>query len=302
MPEFSVLPHNAAIITWTVADYEGDFMVSGTPRLDGGNAGAAKDVYFELGTPGVPIEDTGRPAPLTYTAKAEAWFPDGRHLTSRTKILKQDEIDKCRQEYIDYVTVNGKKLEISGVPRNRFIGDINSEFVKNPLDCYAYINPSRAQEIIDLRNSYKELFEIEVKSGYRSPRKNLLFTEGSAETSWHMYGYAVDVVPKPKTDINKNILWAKILPPKILERASSPNIILKYISETEITELLREFVEPTIDLNNNKVPDMLEDLNKNNVPDTLEGITWDKLAPYLIMGASNTPKIISSTDWIHLGR
>ncbi|HAF95285.1 MAG: hypothetical protein A2X34_06495 [Elusimicrobia bacterium GWC2_51_8] len=292
-PEYNTLSGD---IAWSVEDSPADAMDSGD--LVDPAKGPATEFY--VNHPYVPTAEKGRLLPLKYKLQASVMTPKGL-VKSYPRHIKQDAIDKCRQEYIDYVTPTGKKLDVSVVPRSRFSPGVNSEFVLNPLDCYAYIYPSRAQEVLNLRELYKGTFETEVKSGYRSPRKNFN-TPGASETSWHMYGNAVDISPNPNTSTNKNILWPSIASPKMLEKSSTPNVILKYLTSGEV-KIIRNR-----NFNTKYNP---KDTNGDGITDTIQDgdtilqvkdLPWDTLKKYLADSNTNgVPNILENTEWMHLG-
>ncbi|HBB66569.1 MAG TPA: hypothetical protein DCZ93_04585 [Elusimicrobia bacterium] len=110
---------------------------------------------------------------------------DGTML-SASKTVKQDEIDKCRQEYIDF------GIPLAEVGRSRFTLGLDMEYSKDVKDCFAYIYPKiEAQKVVALRNAGHK---VKVTSGYRSPRSNILDI-GSSVNSTHLFGEAVDINP-----------------------------------------------------------------------------------------------------------
>jgi uncharacterized protein YcbK (DUF882 family) len=219
------------IIKWSAIDYPGDLMASGSPYMPTGDSGAQKDMYIVLDGINVPLaENDGRSGPLTYSVGATAVTSAGKTITSRKKILKQDEIDKCRQEYIDVSKLGEDLTEMKyflRYLRNDFTkgvdGAIDSDYVKF-VDCYAHIYPDRAQEVEALRSQVS--FLIDVTSGYRSPRKNRLQrpTPG-VWNSEHQFGGGVDIVPKVITDKDRaekfKALWDNTVCPKILETGAA---------------------------------------------------------------------------------
>jgi hypothetical protein len=166
---------------------------------------------------GVPKAETGRARPLGYKVYAGADVP-GKVVISQRRIVRQDEIDKCRQEYVDMGV--GIRSEIV---RSAFTMGLHEEYA-NPQkikDCYAYIYPeAEAQKVINLRNAGHN---VEVTSGYRSPRYNVLDIKSSTNST-HIFGEAVDIRPTP-SELNAEgwkALWEadQATCPKSLERAS----------------------------------------------------------------------------------
>ena len=222
-------------ITWRVGDAPADNIDSGIPVQP--TPGEVSS--FRASPPSEPI---GRPLPLAY--KVTAGFDyDGKTL-SASKTVKQDEIDKCRQEYIDF------GIELGDVSRSRFTQGLDGEFVGSPMDCYAHIYPIRAEEVKTLRATYN----ISVNSGYRSPRANKFVAKSKAiRTSWHMFGRAIDIEVLPETAINYQGLWNSVGNPKILE--SKSGYLLKRDSSGALI-----IGSETKDVNGNKMPDVFEQI------------------------------------------
>ena len=228
-PEYNTL---SAGIAWTVEDSKDDDMDSGDPD----NPAAGPATYFYVTH--VPEAPTGRQFPLKYKIDASVDTPKGR-VKAYPRSIRQDVIDKCRQEYLDF------DLTLNEVNRSRFTPGTHPEYAQNPLDCYAYIYPSRATEAEGLKTQ----FVIRVNSGYRSPRKNMV-VRGAVE-SRHMFGDAVDIEVLPETPSNYHSLWQSAANPKMLE--ISHTIILKRDSSGELIK-----GNETLDLNKNGIPDVFE--------------------------------------------
>ena len=102
-------------------------------------------------------------------------------------------------------------------------GAIDPDYVRF-IDCFAHIYPSRAQDVENLRASPNINFSIDVKSGYRSPRKNYLQDPRGKWNSSHLFGDGVDIVPKDWQSLTPQVraarfkaLWNNTNCPKILE-------------------------------------------------------------------------------------
>lgn len=204
-------------VVWEVADAPGDFIDSGTPA----QPTAGQISYFTVGSGTFPPAPTGRPLPLSYKVTANI-VHQGVPKKS-VAIVRQDEIDKCRQEYIDF------GIPLTEVARNRF--DIGLDGLGTPYDCYAHIFPKeRYDEVVLLR----EIFTIRINSGYRSPRANKFVAGSNTLRSWHMFGRAIDIEVLPETPLTYYSLWTKTKNPKLLEnsqgylvkRDSSGNLII----------------------------------------------------------------------------
>ena len=285
----------ASNIAWVVEDSERDAMISGNPDDPAPGESTAFDVT-------APTANTGRLLPLKYKIQSSVMTPKGL-VRSYPRHIKQDDIDKCRQEYIDYIAA-GKALNLSEVPRSRFTPGVDSEFLekKDRGDCYAYIYPqARAGEVYSLRGLHQGAFGIEVKSGYRSPRVNYR-TPNASDKSRHMYGDAVDIVPTPKTNATKNTLWPTVGAPKMLEKSVGPNILLKYRTSGEILTI-RNY-----DFNTKYNP---KDTNGDGFTDTVQdgdvilqikNMSWDTLKKYLAdSNGDGISNIVENAEWMHLG-
>ena len=181
-----VLPDDFAeesVVTWNVIDDPRDNYESAIPAQNPVPATDSKfDAVYRVWLDNV---DGGRPSPLRYLVTAKAVAGD-KEVLSPFRELKQDETDKCRQEYVDY------NIGLTEVSKSRFTAGLHLEYSKQVRDCFAYIYPAReAQKVDSLRAAGHA---IVVTSGYRSPRHNILYVK-STVLSAHLYGEAVDVNP-----------------------------------------------------------------------------------------------------------
>lgn len=181
-----VLPDDFAeesVVTWKVIDDPRDNYESAIPAQNPVPATDSKfDAIYRVWLDNVA---GGRPAPLRYLVTAKAVAGDKEAL-SPFRELKQDETDKCRQEYVDY------NIGLTEVAKSRFTAGLHPEYSKGVRDCFAYIYPAReAQKVNNLRAAGHA---VVVTSGYRSPRHNILYVKSTA-LSAHLYGEAVDVNP-----------------------------------------------------------------------------------------------------------
>jgi hypothetical protein len=282
-PEYHALSED---IAWEVVDSPADAMDSGNPAPPANGAAT----YFYVNHPHVPPAPTGRQFPLKYKIQARVTTSEGLVIESYPRHIRQDDIDKCRQEYFD-VSETGKDLRLEPYfgkyTRPHFSPGTDGEFVKFS-DCYAHIYPqSRAQEVVSLRLRFQGEFGITVTSGYRSARHNK--REGGVWNSVHQFGEAVDVQPSPLNGRNIRELWLATDCPKILERMTyiggkkrfeqmlygkcdgtglrDWNGVLiggVFTSNFDIREKGRK------DSNDNEIYDVLEDLNGNNIADIFD--------------------------------
>ncbi|MEW5905559.1 MAG: hypothetical protein AB1734_02130 [Elusimicrobiota bacterium] len=187
-PEYNALSED---IAWEVVDSPADAMDSGNPAPPANGAAT----YFHTSHPPIPAAPTGRQFPLKYKIQASVVTPKGL-IKSYPRHIRQDDIDKCRQEYIDF------EVPIAEVPRSTFTPGIDSEFLeqKDRGSCHAYIYPAaEAQKVNDLRaTGYKP----RVTSGYRSPLRQFelygskIEKRDKVKNSTHIYGQAVDIAPQ----------------------------------------------------------------------------------------------------------
>ena len=204
----------ASNIAWVVEDSERDAMISGNPDDPAPGESTAFDVT-------APTANTGRLLPLKYKIQSSVMTPKGL-VRSYPRHIKQDDIDKCRQEYFDLSTAE-YDLKSPGYfgkyTRPKFSPGTDGEFVKYS-DCYAHIYPqARAQEALSMRDYFRGQFGVTVTSGYRSARHNK--REGGVPNSVHMFGEAVDIQSDPVNGPNMRKLWLQAGCPKILERMVS---------------------------------------------------------------------------------
>jgi len=276
-PEYNVL---SVGIAWTVEDSKDDDMDSGDPD----NPAAGPATYFYVTH--VPEAPTGRQFPLKYKIDASVDTPKGR-VKAYPRSIRQDVIDKCRQEYFDLSTPEYDLTApgyFSRYTRPLFSPGTDGEFVKYS-DCFAHIYPQeRAQEALSLRAGFQGEFGVRVTSGYRSARHNR--REGGVRNSVHQFGEAVDIQAGPVNGANMRKLWLATDCPKILESRKScwrngkmticPLLVLigvcdgSGLSDWKGTLLQGDYAEEfetgsfIIDTNKNGIDDVLEDLNPEN--------------------------------------
>ena len=229
--EAEVLPADwaqGAVVSWTLDDSPADNFITPLPSnlpAAGVRSGFSVDVKN-------PAD--GVPAPFRYRIVANA-AKAGKDVSSKPRAIKQDEIDKCRQEYIDLS--NPEKSEdltaskyFSKYARSEFTlgvdGEKDPDYVKY-ISCLAHVFPKKADVVVGLANNPQIKFKIDVTSGYRSPIKNAGI--GGVWDSSHLFGEGLDIVPEPASPENFKILWENTDCPKILER---PGVVIMAVCKT----------------------------------------------------------------------
>ena len=210
-----------SLIRWTVTDDQEDFINSGTTQLQYAG-GPSSGFSLLVGPGGVPDAATGRPLPLRYKIYAGANVPNKVVVSQPPRMVRQDEIDKCRQEYIDWGNGDLEK-ELGYAPRSKFAVGIAGDFGKY-TDCYANIYPTQeAQVAFNLRSAG---YSLNINSGYRSPRHNIL-TVQSSTSSPHLFGDAVDITPADTSPAGWQELWEAPVAscPKVLEYDKKKTIL-----------------------------------------------------------------------------
>lgn len=218
-------------ITWQVADAPGDYIES----LKSGavvTPPAGAESSFQVLPENLPKADSGRPLPLAY--KVTAGVSKFGEMLYTSKIVRQDEIDKCRQEYLDYSV-----SRFNEVPRSAFTIGMHPQYSQDIKDCYAYIYPRKEMGKVDALLAAG--YTLRVTSGYRSPRANHLLpgigaTVESTRNSTHIFGQAVDMRPINSGDPSAwQELWEadSATCPKSLER--SPTQVMKLCNGTSTT-------------------------------------------------------------------
>ena len=238
--EAEVLPADwaqGAVVSWTLDDSPADNFITPLPSnlpAAGVRSGFSVDVKN-------PAD--GVPAPFRYRIVANA-AKAGKDVSSKPRAIKQDEIDKCRQEYVDF------GIELLKVPRSSFTVGVgmDPEMVKYK-DCLAYIYPSRAQDAKDLVAKFDG---VKITGGYRSPRRNWDIYKDrdpdarAVKTSWHMFGNAVDLdfLPHEAANWKKLWDWEGTTIPKILEAPGGVPMIKK--DSNGLLTIFKPYKEPSL--------------------------------------------------------
>ena len=134
--------------------------------------------------------------------KRDAFIKKGKRIYDQAKKYgKIDDIDKLRQEYVDYNVTVPKRKEFTSV---RKVTVSNRTGLLNYGNYnFAIITSKLTMGITGLKRTLGSKFII--TSGYRNPKKQVTQLRKSA-TSRHCYGDAVDIGTYPKSDKE----WKKI--------------------------------------------------------------------------------------------
>jgi len=176
-------------IIWTVVDSPKDSINSGDPVPEETMAGRTITFF-----PNPPAAPNGRGDPLAYkiTAKVTAY---GYIFPAKPVTITQDEIDQCRQEYIDMnkarVPERGEFSNSGGTEHFTF-DELNSGHYS-----WGIITDALYTGLEATRTNYSH--PMDVSSGYRNPIHNA--DEGGVPESRHIYGLAADIYVR---DLNGN--------------------------------------------------------------------------------------------------
>lgn len=176
--------HNAeGIINWSITGY----YFYGYDPIDSYEETSSPIIL----RPNLPIELSGRGDAVWYDIYA--YFNNKGINVEDYIFIVQDEIDQCRQEYID---IQREGATIWSVPsRNEFSNDKNATyFTFNEFNWGYYTYAIITDVLIDNLDETREQFGrvMITTSGYRNPMKNER-TAGSVLNSQHIYGTAVDI-------------------------------------------------------------------------------------------------------------
>ena len=203
-----VAPYLNGSVKWTV---QGLNTPSGTPSEPvWGNPSR-----FKVVVPPVPAYSAGRGVAMGYGVYARVEQESGSVGSSR-KDIYQDDIDQCRQEYVDM-------NKATKPDRPVFVADPNmsSPYNQGVLPCGAYfILPSRIATFEALDNDVPFYIAVTWDGGYRNPRRN--FAAGGVRNSVHLYGDGLDIVPVSRNGAEMQALWIAAPLPKLLERGAIP--------------------------------------------------------------------------------
>jgi hypothetical protein len=139
-----------------------------------------ESMYFAVPRP--PLSSNARPAPLTYTVTATL-NADSRHFT-----IRQDEVDRLRQQYIDMqkTTVPARATFINSGSSPQ--GNVQFTQIKSPDSDWAIFS------IFGQMDTWQSNYggPLGISRGYSTPAHNDTVA-GAATNSQHIYGNAADV-------------------------------------------------------------------------------------------------------------
>ena len=172
---------NEYLVNWTIEDWPDDDVESGDP--DDPPQGPSGIFTIE----DLPVAPDGRGGPLKYLVAARLEI-EGSVITKEDSI-KQDELDQCRQEYIDL-----NKHFLPGreefVNEGTYVDPGHFPFSEINTGDYSWAIFTIAQHLENIRNAIGSQ-NMPVNSGYRNPVHNANI--GGATESRHIYGDAVDI-------------------------------------------------------------------------------------------------------------
>lgn len=197
-------------VKWTVSGVNN--YVSGTPN----QPHEGNPSVFYVSPPQVPTRPAGRADRMGYEVTSRVEFMDTVYGNPGKLGIYQDEIDKCRQEYIDLKKEYLPTRNLFQLPPSPYYGG----------NCGAYI---MLPATIDAYNAIKVDFHVRITSTYRNPIYNKYVIKSVAPESPHMYGLGMDLAPNliNCNDVNARALRAEQMEllfdsapsPKMLERA-----------------------------------------------------------------------------------
>ena len=181
--EAQMVPPTSALsnsVTWTVDDDPRDAVDCGDPA----DPPAGMTAQFSVNP---PPASNGRGAPLSYRIRATLTVNGQQQ--SQTNYATQDEIDQCRQEYID-MGKNTVPHRGDFVSAATYVDPGSFAFHEINSGDYSVAVFAIAQHLQNIRNQFGH--PMAVNSGYRNPVHNMNLP-GSAPESRHIYGRAADI-------------------------------------------------------------------------------------------------------------
>ena len=199
-----VPPGLADEVTWSVSDWPNDQVASTPPEA--GTLAQGRVVTWR-----VSEQDTTRwpeqephPGPVLLDQKSIAFrviasVVDGQGLSGESEphVVRQDEIDTIRQEYVDFLLPFGG-LRVPTRGDFALHARCNIVCVHNGDYGFAIVDPRFEPALDDLRAAWPLQWQVNVT--YRNP-VHQRYHVGSVTNSWHQYGCAADLqtFPVPRT-------------------------------------------------------------------------------------------------------
>jgi hypothetical protein len=198
-----------------------NWQVSGVNAVSGTPTPPQKGRYseFYVRNPPVNIIPKGRGAPMSYTVIPRIDYPDVyaddmliTYYSQDQRNITQDEIDQCRQEYVDMNKTTRPDRTIF-VDFNTYtgLGTINFPFLEINDGQYSWAIFTIAHKLQDVMNDFG--LKMTVSSGYRNPVDNDTIKPTGKPNSRHIYGDAADI------DISSDAEWLKLCNSAVKEGA-----------------------------------------------------------------------------------
>lgn len=146
------------------------------------------DVSLTISVPPIPAAPNGRGYPLSFDIKAKLKI-DTAEYTSDITTIHQDEIDQCRQEYIDMNKAT-KPTRAQFVNAMTYQNPGHFSFNEINSGSYSWAIFSIANNLENIRTDIGNM-TMTVNSGYRNPIHNANI--GGKPESRHIYGLAADI-------------------------------------------------------------------------------------------------------------
>jgi hypothetical protein len=205
-------------VEWTVTGVNPT--ISGTPKPPH----TGNPSVFYLSTPPIIVSPMGRSGPMGYDVSSRVNYGLDPEVNYEKMIYEnpmkmgiyQDEIDKCRQEYVDLRKNHTPDRNLFQLPPSPYYGG----------NCGAYIMLPATIEAYNI--TVGKVGPVRITSKYRNPIYNASPAVKGATESPHMYGKGMDLAPDliDCTDKSARVLRANQMK-AIFNAAPSPKLLEK---------------------------------------------------------------------------